>query len=231
MLGVSTPQPPPFLAGPMAVLLTNAGGFSARVTVESEFSPGPEGPKSGQLLCRGSKLLFAPEVKQGGKKDSRLGGFLFSWDVAAGRGYVLSEPLQGYAPGASTLQATNIVRRPIQGAPQILDGHLCVPEEVTLEASDGLAATFQVWAAKDLKGLPVRITPAPNSSLPTVSLSNIRLELPAEDLFAPPDGFTKYNSPENMVDELAIRRRNLKRPPHEEVEPRFRPETDRSRQY
>jgi hypothetical protein len=234
-LSITTPQPPPFLAGPMAVLLTNAAGFSAQLTTEAEYTPNepaiePPHPKSGQLLCRGTRLLFAPNQKTAGKKAAALGGFLFSWDVAAGIGYVLSEPLQGYAPAVAKVQATNVVRRPSQGAPQIIQGHLCVPQEVTVETTDGLASTFQVWSAKDLSGLPLRITPAPNSSMPAVRLSNVKAELPAEDLFNPPEGFTRYASPEIMVDEIAIRRRNLKRPLHEDVEPPFRQNDQRSRQ-
>src|SRR3954468_9561571 len=59
-----TPQAPPFLAGPVAVLLTNTGGFSARLTIgnggesaaEAPSGNEPPRPRTGQLLVAGTHL-------------------------------------------------------------------------------------------------------------------------------------------------------------------------------
>src|SRR2546430_12553251 len=75
-------RPPSFLTGPMALLLTNgAAGFSARVVVSGQpVSDTPEF-NAGELLGRGSKLLFAPDFK-GSKARVRAGGVSFLWDSA-----------------------------------------------------------------------------------------------------------------------------------------------------
>ena len=56
-----------------------------------------------------------------------------------------------------------------------------------------------------------------------VSLSNIRLEVPPEEVFIPADDFNKYPNPEAMADELAARQRNLRRKAPTEFEPMSEP--------
>src|ERR1019366_6690298 len=63
-----TPATPLFLNGPMALLLTNADGFRARVVFESAAPSRAVQTLAGQLMVRGSKLLFAPEPTKGAKK-------------------------------------------------------------------------------------------------------------------------------------------------------------------
>ena len=61
MVGNFAVEPPTFLTGPMGVLLTNGIGYTAHATVQNEsLGAGPQGLGGGQILCRGSKLLFAP---------------------------------------------------------------------------------------------------------------------------------------------------------------------------
>jgi hypothetical protein len=213
---VLTPEIPPFLKGPMGLLLTNASGFSARVTLEIEsFDPSEPAP-SGQLLCRHSKLLFAPDPTD---KAEKRGGFSFIWDVAENRGYVLSEALQGYALVGSNLQATNVVTGAIQATPRKFGGHTCAPGDASIQMSDGSGAIFQLLRANDLNGFPIHISAATNLVPLAITLSRIRLEVPPADLFAPPEGFTKYESPQFMADELALRQHNLKRKTPEELLP------------
>jgi len=214
-----TPHAPAFFTGPASVLLTNAGGFSAWVTVETESLNERERNFSGHLLGRGSKLVFAPDTDQAASKHQRIGGFSFLWDVGENRGYVLSEALQAYAPVSSSLRVTNVALALLQTAPQKVSGHVCESMRATLDKTDGTAATFEVLKAADLNGFPVRITSETNSPRLTLTFSKIRLEVPAPDVFVPPDGFNKYTSAEAMIDELAARQRNLRRKSNGSLEP------------
>ena len=208
-----TPATPLFLNGPMALLLTNAEGFRARALLESPASSAAGSRLAGELIIRGSKLLFAPEPVKVAKKQPRPEDAAFVWDVNDNRGYVLNEPLQAYAPISSSRQYTNVTIGAAlnSGAPEKVDGHPCQATEVTVTASDGAATLFQVWRAKDLKGLPLRIH-CPSNGVPlTLTLTKVRLEAVPADLFLPPNGFTKYSSPEAMMTEMALRRVNLSR--------------------
>jgi hypothetical protein len=217
--GVVTPHAPTFFTGTAAVLLTNAGSFSARVTVQAEGYDQRERNVSGQLFGRGSKLAFAPETEQAAPKSQHIGIFSFFWDVAENRGFIVSEALQAYAPTSSSLQITNVSISPLNSAPQKLNGHPCESVRATINKADGTSSSFEVLRATDLNRFPMRITSESNSPPLTLTFSKIRLEAPSPDVFAPPEGFSKYASPEAMVDELAARQRNLRRKSHDTLEP------------
>lgn len=208
---VYTPQPPLFVNGSMAVLLTNASGFSARAVLTEAAPAFQSQPVTGQLLGREGKLLFAPDPTDTEDRTSRRAGFSFLWDVKDNSGYLLCEVLQGCAPRSSSLRVTNVITRSSQAAPERVDGHPCELERVEVRMNDGGTRHFEVWRALDLQGLPVRIS-ATNSAAPvTLTLSRIRLAAPAAEVFVVPDGFTTYSSAEALVDEVAARQLNLRR--------------------
>jgi hypothetical protein len=114
---------------------------------------------------------------------------------------------------------TNFVARPSPNADSLerIEGHSCKAETVTAAASDGSSTTLQVWRATDLQGLPLRIVSAGGSPAFTFNLSKVRMEIPPDDLFLPPDSFTKYTSAEAMMNELSMRQHNLRARPSQEI--------------
>ena len=208
-----TPLPPIFLNGPMALLLTNQNGFRAHVAVEGSVSAQPGHLTTGELIGEGGKLLFAPAAAKVSKKQARPEDSAFIWDVAEHRGWVLNEPLQGYAPVSSSRAFTNVtvVAVPAGAASQKISGYLCVPEEATVTAADGVRTTFVVWRAKDLQELPLRIESRASGAPVVLTLSKVHLEAVPGDAFSPPNGFTKYASAETMMTELFLRKHNLSR--------------------
>jgi hypothetical protein len=210
---VFAPPPPGFLSGPLALFLTNSDGFIGRVTCETKSSGDKPDRFSGQLLGRGTMLLFAPDLSAAEGKRYRGAGLGFIWDVQQHNGFLLSEILQAYAPISSKVFFTNMVLQPgaAQSQPEKLDGHACRQEVATVSLNDGSVIGFDVWRALDLKEFPVRIASVPPATPMTFSMSKIRLEAPSADVFQPPSGFTKYESAEAMLDELAARQQNLRR--------------------
>jgi hypothetical protein len=131
--------------------------------------------------------------------------------VAEGRGFLLSEALQGYAPISSSARLTNMVAVPIEGSAQIFEGHPCRKEQVTVRMTDGRGVVVEVLKAADLGEFPLQITSTARGAPLTITFSKVRLEPPPASLFTPPESFTKYSSAEAIVDELALRQRNLKK--------------------
>ena len=201
---VPTPKTPVFLNGPMSALLANAEGFSAFAVLETRSSSDKQTIASGQLLGRGSKLIFAMEPPSGERK--RAGGYSYIWDVATQSGFLLSEPMQGYAPMVSAVQHTNVVFQPAPGrsGTETIEGYRCEHTVATVTSSDGATTAFQVWRTADSRSFPVRITPVDRPGM-TLSLSKIRMEAPPSPLFLPPDDFTRFESPDAMVSELLVR--------------------------
>ena len=163
---ITAPLPPPFLNGPMAALLTNAEGFRAKVVLASGTAPHSAPLAAGELMGRGSKLLFAPVVSKAARKKAPAEDSAFIWDVVENRGWMLNDPMQGYAPITSRQSYTNLISGAIlrNAAPERIAGHRCQETEVTVTASDGTASAFRVWRAEDLNGLPLRITGIANGA-------------------------------------------------------------------
>ena len=216
---VVTPHPPAFITGPASVLLTNSTGFSARVEVQGQSSLEIGRTSSGQLLGRGTKLLYAPESNETTDTHRQPGGYSFIWDVAESHGYVLSEALQGYAPVSADLHVTNVTIELSQAAAQRFSGHPAEPAHATVRMSNGSSAGFELLRAIDLHSFPVQIESTTNANVFTLNFSKLRPEQPPADLFSPPNGFTKYATPEAMADELAVRQSNLKRKGPELTQP------------
>ena len=156
-----------------------------------------------------------PALARAAAKRARTEDFAFIWDVAANRGYLLNDPLQGYAPISYGRRFTNLAISAAlnKAATENVAGHPCQQTEVTVAADDGSASVFRVWRATDLKGLPVRISGASDGTPVTLTLSKARLEAVPNDLFQPPNGFTKYDSAEVLINELGSRQHNLKQRP------------------
>jgi hypothetical protein len=208
-----TPMTPLFLNGPMALLLTNADGFRARLVFESGTISPANPPVAGELMVQGGKLFFAPEHRKVAKKQPRPEDSAFVWNVSENRGYILNEPLQAYAPISSNRQFTNVTTTADRNSapPEKLAGFACQVTEATVTASDGVATVFRVWRAPDLKGLPLRIL-CPSGGVPlTLSLSKVHFEAFPGDVFQPPEGFTRYESAEAIMTEMALRKVNLSR--------------------
>jgi hypothetical protein len=213
-------KPPVFLTGPMAALLTNRDGFSARVAMELPPNASAPGRVSGQLFGRGGKLFFAPDATVSASKRHPGAGITFIWDVAAGSGYMMSDPMQSYAPIGSGVRVTNVVFGPGGGEAERekMGGHPSQRGRASVLSSDGTAATFQVWRATDLEGLAVRIVPATNATFVAVDLSGVKLETPPGESFQPPAGFTRYDTAAAMINEMLARRQSLRQAPGRTLE-------------
>lgn len=211
-VSIPAPQPPAFLNGPMALLLTNSSGFRAHVVLETG-TPVRQ-VAEGTLLGKGTRLLFAPALTKEGKKRPLVGGFAFIWNVDGNQGYLLNDPLQAYSPYSSSLQFTNVSIGAATGAAaQSIGGHPCQPAEAVVVGTDGSLAAFRLWRAKDLNGLPLRIVCTSAGTPVTLNLVKPRLENLSDELFLPSTDFTKYENPEALANELALRQNSLKRRP------------------
>jgi hypothetical protein len=202
-------NPPDFLVGPVAAVLTNLNGFSAHVTSTISSPDGASHAKSGALLGREGRLIFQPALAIKGKRARAEGGLFFIWDARTHSGYVLSEALQAYAPiktGPGSVSQLHIAKEGLQAD---VNGHPCHRCEAVVMLDNGTDAHLTLWQADDLKHFPVRIETVDGTSHVTLDFSEIRLEYPAQVLFSPPQGFTAYASSIALMNELIVRDSNL----------------------
>jgi hypothetical protein len=162
---------------------------------------------SGQLLVSGGKLRL--EAARSNGKAMRTGDFGVIWDTSGHQGFVFSEALQGYSPISVAAHCTNLLVQTIGGETERIEGHSVDKSNVTMMRNDGQTMIVQLLRSQD-GNLPLRISSSPNSPFSFVlTLSNIQLLKPADELLLPPDGFTKYESETAMLDELADRQQSV----------------------
>jgi hypothetical protein len=206
--------PPAFLVGPASIALTNFDGFSANV-VSTTSAAAEARAYSGEVIARQGRLIFQPFTTARIKKGRIVrGGIFFIWDAVRQRGYVLSEALQGYAPIAAPSQITIVTPENMAQPPaERVNGHPCHRSGKMLVLRDGSTAKLTEWQADDLKGFPVRVRAESGGQVVTADFSEVRLDVPGLELFAPPGGFTQYASGAALINELMIRESSMKTGP------------------
>jgi hypothetical protein len=203
---------PAFLKGPAAILLTNSDGFQGRVTMEKTTSSSRGENISGDLMGLGPKLMFVPHTHDSGGKHGRGGGLSYIWDVSENRGYILSEPLQGYAPLNSPVRLTNIVvqERMTKEPLERIQGHPCEQFQALVSSSDGKETTLKFSRATDLKGFPLRIDSTNSSPGFTLNFLSLRLQTPPLEAFRPPEAFTRFETADAMMSEILRRQQSIR---------------------
>jgi hypothetical protein len=204
---VGDENPPAFLTGPISLVLTNLGGFSAHVTCVTNGVEGRVSHVTGELLGRDGKLIFQPDLAIKGKRARTEGGLFYIWSTAQHSGFIISDALQSYAaltpvPDADLGTQLTLAR---EGIKQDVNGHPCHQCEAVVEMTDGRKQLLTLWQADDEKHFPVRIEMVNAGGRTTLDFSEIRHESPSEDLFLPPEGFNAYNGATAMMNELIIR--------------------------
>ena len=205
--------PPDFLTGPMAALLTNVDGFSARLVENTSVGGATTHRLTGELIGRQGRLIFQPSYSDRKLPKDAATGLFFIWDGNQERGYVLSEELQGYAPIVSNLKITQLSVDSNDTALESIQGRPCHRVQVAVALSDGSKARFLEWQADDLKRFPLRLRSLDTPTPITLDFSDVRLEYASPQLFNPPDGFTQYASAIALMNELMIRQSTLKQRP------------------
>lgn len=199
---------------PLAVLLTNARGFESDFTMTLGDATPPI-KLSGQLLVRGGKLRLEGALEQAKRKTGSAGDFGVIWDEAAHQGYVFSEALQGYARISVAVHCTNVATQVMTETKERIEGHPVDRAKVTVTGSDGQAVSVELARALDLGKMPLRIDLINGPQSFALALSKILPIVPGEELFSPPDGFTKYPSETAMLNELTARQLNTAGGKHE----------------
>ncbi len=81
---------------------------------------------------------------------------------------------------------------------ETIDGHPCVKNRVLISGANGQSAEAITWDATDLKDLPIQIQTQEKDSTSLIRFKQIQFARPAEGLFEPPSGFTRYDNPDDL---------------------------------
>jgi hypothetical protein len=199
--GLKVAQPPLFLSGPAALLLTNADDYTAQLTVSQ--TNGLAEPLTGKLFQKEGQLLFVPSTDSPTSRGGWGGSFRFLCNAKEGGGLVISERLRGFATWTAPAQYRGVSQAGPVTIDQV-DNQPCVVQSFTVTAGDSRPVEARVWRTEGGAGPPARITCAESEagSALIVQLTDLNPDPLSPELFEPPAGAVKFESAAAMVREL-----------------------------
>jgi len=90
------------------------------------------------------------------------------------------------------------VDRKVLGTEKV-DKYNCEKVLNTVTAKDGTKTEVTTWEARELKGMPVKVVTTTAEGTATMLFRDISTATPADSLFEPPAGATKYGSMQEMM--------------------------------
>ncbi len=79
-----------------------------------------------------------------------------------------------------------------------VEGHPCDKYDVTV-ISSGQTNNLTVWNATDLSNFPIQIEMVDHGVSATMSFQNVSFQPVSASLFQPPAGYTRYDSPDDLI--------------------------------
>jgi hypothetical protein len=120
-----------------------------------------------------------------------------SWIVYGGLKSYFESPLTDKTDTAGVDDFTAVAT---EMGKEVFDGHSCVKNKIVVSDKNSNTNEFTVWTATDLKNFPIRIeTPQPGGGRTVFSFKDVSFAKPDAGEFEPPAGFTKYASPQEMM--------------------------------
>jgi hypothetical protein len=89
---------------------------------------------------------------------------------------------------------------------ETIDGHPCVKSKMTIDAGNGTTREGFIWTATDLKGFPLQVQFDDARRPVTMRFTDVQLKEPDAGHFVPPADFTKYNSPQELMQGIAMKK-------------------------
>lgn len=101
------------------------------------------------------------------------------------------------------LQGSNLKRTAIGS--EVLEGHACKIENVSVTRPDGKTIASKVWEAEDLKGIPIRIESRIGDITLAAVYRDIVVSAPDQEFFTIPDKCTPFEKMGQIAEQKTLR--------------------------
>ena len=88
---------------------------------------------------------------------------------------------------------------------ETVDGHACAKQKAVVSFGEGTPYEATVWKAVDLKDFPVKVELTGEKNPATITFKNVEFAKPSADAFEAPKDFTRYDSPQSMLQQGMLR--------------------------
>jgi outer membrane lipoprotein-sorting protein len=184
----------------------NSGGSPITMSGKMNFDQGNSRVEMDMSAMKGTSL---PPDAAGMMKSAGLDRMVTISLANKKTAYVIYPNAQAYAemtPPNPDATGTNEVKMEVtELGKETLDGHECIKNKAVITDKQGAQHVFTVWNATDLKKFPVKFSMNEQGNAATTSFRDVTFGKPAASLFTPPSGFTKYESPQEMMQAVMMK--------------------------
>ncbi|HEV2691359.1 MAG TPA: DUF4412 domain-containing protein [Verrucomicrobiae bacterium] len=228
------PQPQPHRGGStggphFGAALAKLFGDNQTFTAQMEFETAdPSSPASGHTMTVPGKMSFDTgksrfEMNLSDIKGSKMPPEAAAQMKAMGMdtmvtisrpdkktAYIIYTGMQSYVEtpltdATDTATADDFKTEITELGKETVDGHDCVKNKVVVSDKDGNKHESTVWDATDLKKFPVKIESTEQGRKTVMTFKNVTFSKPDAGNFEIPAGFTKYATPQEMVQAVMMK--------------------------
>jgi outer membrane lipoprotein-sorting protein len=168
---------------------------SSRTEMNMADMKGGNIPPNAMTMMKSAGLDRMVTISQSGKKVVYV-------VYPNAQSYAEMTPPDSAAPATNTDAKVEITKL----GEETVDGHPCVKNKAVVTDNQGDKHEFTIWNATDLKNFPVKIEMNEQGNAITMSYSDISFSKPDASLFIPPTGYTKYDSVEEMMQAVMMKK-------------------------
>ena len=221
--GMGGPGTPDF-SGAMSKYFGDNPNFTANIEMQTKDRQGNDMSMPGKMAFSETKVRFEmnmADMKSGGKaspgaaqmKEMGMDRMIVitrpdkkvSDMIYPGMKAYVEMPLEG---GASTNSPEDYKIEMTELGKETFDGHPCIKNKAIVTDKEGNKHEATIWNATDLKKFPVKIEQKEQGQNVTMLFKNVNFSKPDAELFEPPTDLKKYDSIQQMMQEIMMKRFN-----------------------
>jgi len=212
--GMGGPKAPGF-GGSLSKLLGETTAFSSAIEIQTKGPSGDNITLPGKMAFNEGKSRMELDMSKSmgdsvpAEALAQIKAMGMDSIVIIGRpekkiSYMAFPGLKAYfeteIPDTETAEATSKYKvESTELGKETVDGHDCAKNKVVISDKDGNKHESTVWNAKDLKDFPVKIEATEQGRTTVMKFKDISFKKPDAADFEAPASFTKYTSPQAMM--------------------------------
>jgi hypothetical protein len=219
--GMGGPPTPDF-GGAMSKYFGDNSNFTANMEMQTKDMQGTDMTMPGKIAFAENKVRFEMnmgDMKSGGKPSPAAAQIK---QMGMDQMIIISRPdkkvsdmiypgMKAYVEMPIETASTNNAKEDYklettELGKETIDGHACIKNKAVVTDKDGNKNEAILWNATDLKKFPIKIEQIEQGQHATMLFKNVEFTKPKAELFDVPSGLNKYDSMQQMMQEIMMKK-------------------------